>query len=105
MTSKIAKPPKDVKRTSTGTGLTVKKPEITIIHNGPCHLCEYCWALLHVPEELTKEEEVKETDPDNGDTYLVIRSSFVCPQCDETTVFQEDELDEEPKPSDKKKKH
>ncbi len=71
---------------------TPVKPKIEILDKRPIYLCEFCHAMLHVPDECLIEETTEEEDDDGPYKMLVL--SFDCPQCNENVVVSEEEIDE-----------
>lgn len=87
--------------------LSVPKPkeEIEIIDDGPLYICDFCHALLKVPDERLEEAEIEEEDEENEEeSILLLEVSFVCPKCKERNIVSEEELEEEPEEPQKKKK-
>ena len=84
-----------------------KKDEITIIDNGPVYICEFCNALLRVPDSCLREDEIQEEDDDGP--YKVTLWTFDCPKCGEENIADEDDgagsdSEDEPKLEKKDKK-
>ena len=95
------------KTTSSNPSSTKHKEEIEVLNEGPIYICEYCHAMLKVPDELLKETEIEEEDEDGP--YLILEVTYECPRCNECNIVSEEEIeddfeDESPKKSKSDKK-